>query len=212
MVQEELVQKRWHKAEKTAWLLQAVPFIRFVAITGSLAYGMVKESSDIDIFLIAKKNRIWLARGLATVFIRLTGQYRTERKRAGMICPNRFVTDDYLLIQPENRYHAQDYTQMIPLFDVGGMYDQFIEKNKWMEKFGYFKPRRASALVYSPFLNNLRKIGEFILGGMLGDVLENIYRNYQLTHLKKEFPDLNEENSTIIANDKEIRIHPHPFK
>lgn len=212
MVQEELVDKRWHRAEKTAWLLQMVPFVRFIALTGSLAYGTVKESSDIDVFIITKKGRIWLTRAWSTLLLRIIGKYRTETRRAGMICPNRFVTDDYLLIQPENRYHAQDYTQMVPLFDAGGMYDQFIGKNKWMEKYGFFKPRRAATLVYSPTLNGLRKIWEFILGGMLGDVLENIYRNYQLKRKKNKYPELNEQDSTIIANDKEIRIHPHPFK
>lgn len=212
MVQEELIDKRWHRAEKTAWLLQVVPFVRFIALTGSLAYGMVKESSDIDVFIITKKGRIWLARAWSTLLLRLIGRYRTEKKRAGMICPNRYVTDDYLLIQPPSRYHAQDYTQMVPLYDEGGMYNQFIEKNKWMEKYGYFKPRRASTLVHSPSLSVIRRISEFILGGILGDALENFYRDYQLKRKKEKYPDLNKEDSTIVANDNEIRIHPRPFK
>lgn len=212
MVQEELIEKRWHRAGKTAWFLQMVPFIRFISVTGSLAYETIKETSDIDIFIITKARRIWLVRAISTLLLRMVRRYRTERERAGKICPNRFVTDHFLIIRPQNRYHAQDYTQMVPLFDIGGMYEKFIEKNKWMEQFGFFKPRRAIALVHSPTLTRVRKIGEFILSGFLGDWLENFFRHYQLRHLKKEYPDLNEPNSTIIANDNEIRIHPRPFQ
>lgn len=209
---ETLIEKRWVKAERMSWFLQGIPFMRFMAVTGSLAYDTAKETSDIDFFIIAKNKRIWTTRYFATLFLRCIGQYNyiNTKNRAGKICPNRFVTDNYLVIHPQNRYHAQDYTQMVPLFDIANLYNKFILKNKWMEKFGFFKPRRALLVVRSPFMRTVRTIGEFILKGSLGNWLENVLKNRQLKTLKNNFPSLNEPHSTIIASDQEIRIHPHP--
>lgn len=207
-----LIEQRWIKAEKMSWFLQSTPFIRFISVTGSLAYDMAKENSDVDIFIIAVHKRLWTVRYFVTLFLRCIGQYNyiNTKKRAGKICPNRFLADDYLVIHPQNRYHAQDYTQMVPLFDINGMYDKFITKNKWMEKFGFFKPRRALLVVRSPLMRFMRKIGEFILGNNFGNWLETILKNHQLKILKRDFPSLNESHSTIIASDREIRIHPRP--
>lgn len=206
----DLMEKRWHKAEKISWMLQVIPFVRFIAVNGSLAYGMSRESSDIDMFIIAKRNRIWLSRLFLTMFLRMIKQYHYigTDKRPGKICPNRFVSDDYLLITPQDAYHAQDYTQMVPLFDQDNYYEKFIAKNKWMEKFGFFKPHRALTLVKSRTLTVIRKIFEFTLDGNLGDIWEQSTKSYQLKKLEKSFPDLNQKDSSIIATDKEIRIHP----
>ncbi len=206
----DLMEKRWHKAEKISWMLQVIPFVRFIAVNGSLAYGMSRESSDIDMFIIAKRNRIWLSRLFLTMFLRMIKQYHYigTDKRPGKICPNRFVSDNYLLISPQDAYHAQDYTQMVPLFDEDNYYEKFIAKNKWMEKFGFFKPHRALTLVKSRSLTVIRKINEFILSGSLGDWIEEAARNSQLKKFKKTYPNINKDEPALIANDNEISIHP----
>lgn len=206
-----LAEKRWHKVSIIVWYMQMVPFLRFVSVTGSLAYDVAKPSSDIDIFIIAKAGRIWTCRAFARFFLKLIGQLRTgnlPRERAGKICPNRFVTDKYLVVNPQNSYHAQDYTQMVPLFDLENLYQKFVIANKWMEKFGYFRPRRALNLVDSVTPSFLRKFLELILGGKFGDYIEKKYQQSQLKEIKLEEPTVNKSGSTIIANDNEIRIHP----
>lgn len=206
-----LTEKRWHKASIIVWYMQMVPFIRFISITGSLAYDVAKPSSDIDIFIIAKVSRIWTCRAFTRFFLKLIGQLRTGNlpyQRAGKICPNRLVTDKYLVINPQNSYHAQDYTQMVPLFDIGNLYQKFIIANKWMEKYGFFRPRRALNLVDSVAPSYLRKFLELALGGKFGDYIERKYRESQLKEVKKEEPTVNKSGSSIIANDNEIRIHP----
>lgn len=209
-MQRELIEKHWHRAHLIAWYLQAVPFIRFIAVTGSLAYDIVKAHSDIDIFIVAKEGRIWTARACTLWFLKIIRQLRTAKRRSGMICPNRFASDGQLIIHPQNRYHAQDYTQMVPLFDYGEVYDQFMAKNQWMTKFGFFKPRRSTALVNSRTLAFIRRSVEWFLGGLAGDILEERLKIGQLRRIKLEYPDLNEANSSIAADDQEIRIHPQP--
>jgi hypothetical protein len=99
---------------------------------------------------------------------------------------------------------------MVPLFDISGMYNKFITKNKWMEKYGFFKPRRALLVVRSPLMRFFRGLGEFIFNGKFGNWFEKAVKKSQLKNIKQGFPSLNEPHSTIIANDQEIRIHPRP--
>ena len=209
----DLVQKRQHRAEKTAWLLQLVPFIKFIGLTGSLAYDMAKESSDIDIFIISQDKRIWTSRFFVFLLLSMAGILRKDESsklRAGKICPNRFVTEKYLIINPQNRYHAQDYSQMKPLYDCNGMYQRFLEANKWMQKFGYTPPKRAIALVQSGgILSRIRDIVEWVLSGPLGDSFEDWSRSYQVKTIKK-IPQFNKFDSGIYVDDNEIRIHTHP--
>ena len=208
----DLVQKRQYRAEKVAWFLQAVPFIRFIGLTGSLAYDVARANSDIDIFVIAKHGRIWTCRFFVIMVLRMLKIYRTGdtvAERAGKICPNRFVTDDYLLINPQNRYHAQDYTQMVPLYD-SSVYKKFLRQNDWMEKYGYFPPKKALTLVKSGnILSSIRIISEWVLAGAIGGWLERHVRKYQLRRFQK-LPKFGEKGSGVFADDKEIRIHPKP--
>jgi len=209
----DLIESRKHKAKKVAWALQIVPFIRFIGLTGSLAYDIVNENSDIDIFIITSAKRIWTCRFFVMLFLKIFRLQRigdSKTARAGKICPNRFVSDDYLMINPQNRYHAQDYSQMVPLFD-DNIYDKFLSENSWMKKYGYFPNRRLIILVRSAgILSSIRKISEYILRGRFGDWVEAKTKKYQIGILKKRYPNFNHLSSGIYANDEEIRIHPHP--
>lgn len=207
----DLVEQRHNRAEKTAWLLQVVPFIRFVGLTGSLAYDVAKKSSDIDLLIISKHDRIWTCRFFAVVLLRMFKLYRTGdefNERAGKICPNRYVTDKYLLINPQNRYHAQDYTRMVPLFDSGNVYKKFLKKNNWMEKFGYFPPKRALSEVESAgILSGIRSVLEWILIGNIGKKFEVWAKKFQLRSIMKN-PDVNKPDSGLYVDDNELRFHP----
>lgn len=208
-----LIQLRHHRAEKVAWFLQVVPFVRFVGLTGSLAYDTAKKDSDIDLFIITKYKRIWTCRFFAVALLTVFGLYRTgnlPKQRAGKFCLNRYVTDEYLLVNPQNRYHAQDYTQMLPLFDHGLVYKNFLKKNQWMEKYGYYPPRRAIALIQSAgVLSTIRIILEWILSRTLGDWFEARVKSFQLKSIMKD-NRVNRPGSGLFVDDNELRFHPNP--
>lgn len=208
MTSDKLIDKRWRKTNLAAWYLQLAPFIRFIGVSGSLSFGTIRTNSDIDLFIIAKQGRIWTCFYFVRLLLYITGQLRVStEKRAGKLCPNRFVTDQYLIINPQNQYLAGQYSQMIPIFDEKDCYGRFLKANSWMEKYGYKRPAAALNLVQSKTPNFIRQTGEIFLSGKLGNKLEKILRAYQLKRLNKEFPRLNQPDSTVIVNDQEIRLH-----
>jgi len=209
----DLLSDRKHRAQKAAWFLQVVPFIRFIGLTGSLAHDLIKKNSDIDFFIITKDKRIWTCRFFVVIILKSLGIYRTgelPRQKDGKICPNCYVTDKYLIVNPQNRYVAEDYSQLIPLFDNGKIFNKFIKKNAWMQKYGYFPPKRVLTLVHSAgILSSLRKFVEWILAGSLGKWLEAKVKEYQLKRITRD-TRTKKSGSGVCVSDDELRFHPNP--
>lgn len=210
---KKLIDKRWRKTNLVSWLLQATPFIRFIGIGGSMAFGNVKENSDIDIFIISRNKRIWICFALSRLILKITGQLRyNNADRAGKVCPNRYVTDKYLIINPQNAYLANQYSHMVPIFDEKDYYCKFLLANSWMDDFGASRPICALNIVRSNTLNFFRYILEILLQGSFGNWLEKRLEISMLKKIAKAEPTLNQENSTVVANNNEIRIHPYHSK
>ena len=96
MTKQKLKNKLLKRAQFATKLLSYVPFIRMVAINGSLASGKINDDSDIDFFLISENKHLWTARffaiGILTFFnLRAKGK-RHEHK----VCLNHILSNfDY---------------------------------------------------------------------------------------------------------------------
>ena len=198
----------WRRARVVAFWLQLAPFVRMIGLNGSLARGAAKKTSDIDFFIVIKKNRIWTGRMLVSFMVELSGYRRTDKKIAGMICLNRYQTDDYLEIFPHNQYHAWDYCGLMPLVDIANTYQQYLDKNRWTQKLGH--PMRENRRMLSPshFLSFLRNLSEKILGGDLGDWVEKILRRYQRRRILSDKRTMMAPKGKIRISDRELCFHP----
>ena len=59
-------------AERVGNLLAKFPYVRGIGISGSLSKNFADDNSDIDLFIITAKNRLWIARTLMHAFKKLT--------------------------------------------------------------------------------------------------------------------------------------------
>ena len=66
-----VAEHKYRRAIRLAKLYRFIPFIRMMAVCNSLAISNAKEDSDIDFFIITKKNKIWLARFFSVLFIKI---------------------------------------------------------------------------------------------------------------------------------------------
>ena len=56
---QKIADQKWKKAKKIIKLLQIVPYLKMVAVSGSLALNNTREESDFDLLIVAKSKRIW---------------------------------------------------------------------------------------------------------------------------------------------------------
>lgn len=201
------------RAILSARLLRLVPFVRLIALNGSLVRGRENENSDIDFLIIAKAGRLYTARFFSIVVIALTTWRRSDQDAnpAGKICLNCFLNSIDPDISPKNpksrRKVAESNKHLVTLVDRGGYEQKFLSRNKWMDRF---------AVDGEDYSNKLRKklvprgpskpinLFEPILSGCIGDFIERKLMNYQIKRIKRGVRRGDETLATI----DEVRLHP----
>jgi hypothetical protein len=122
---EQVAIRLWHKAARYGRIMAYLPFVRMVAVTGSLAMNNTDEGKDVDFMIVTTPNHLWTCRALALLIARVA---RLEGIR---LCPNYLVTTNALELQERSLYVAHELAQMIPLSGMQ-IYDEICRLNTWM--------------------------------------------------------------------------------
>ncbi len=91
-----LAERKFKIAQKAARILRFIPGVKLSAVCNNFYYH---PESDIDFFIIIQKNRMWLARALATIVLHLFRLRRHGKKIADRICLSFYITDDNLNLE-----------------------------------------------------------------------------------------------------------------
>ena len=194
--------KKIRKAQKIAQILGLVSGVKMIAIVSNLAYLNADEGADIDLFIVSEKNRIWTVRFWTVVLMMILGQRPSKRNIKNKICLSYYVSEDNLNLENTKISRLDIHliylvSQYLPIYSENGMWQKFIEQNKWLNKylpnFKYDQPR---------FLIKSRK--KLINFGLP----ERFYKNIQL---KKMAPKLkaamNKGDKKVIINDQMLKLH-----
>ena len=166
----------WSPARRWGALIGSLPFIRMVAVTGALAVDNSPAGDDIDYLIVTTPGRVWLARALTVVIVRVARLFGVG------LCPNYVMSQSALAQQRRNLFIAHDLAQMVPL--VGhAVYVQMRAANAWA--FDYLPQAQAPLRVEAEFgprgwPARWQRAGEWLLGGRLGEALERWERERKL--------------------------------
>ncbi len=207
---DEFEKKLWEKSQKYIGFLRFVPFLRLVAVCNNLAFSKINKKSDIDLFIIARENRLFIVRLFLTFVLQILRVRRHRNKISGRFCLSFFVDDSFLdlsSIAIENDiYLAFWIKSMKPIID-DGISNDFLLKNLWACE--YFENKNDFELDLSKKIKNksfLKKFFEFILNRGFGDFLENKLKKWQINRAKKKALQA-DENSSLIINENILKFH-----
>jgi hypothetical protein len=194
---EELVDLRRGRAERAAalWphavryghLIAGFPFVRMVAVTGSLAWGNVPPAADIDFLIVTEPGHLWKTRWLLALLRRVA---RLEGVR---LCPNCMVSTRALTVWDRDLYVAYELAGMRPIAGLG-MYRRLRRLNPWT---GSFLPNAAPELRPPPGLSTpprtvgrralarLSGVGEVLLRTRLGALFEALEMRYRIRKIMR---------------------------
>lgn len=203
------------RAKKSADLLKCVPFIRMVALNGSMARGEDTEKSDIDFLIVAKAGRLYTARFFATAIVGLTGWRRHGDKIAGRVCLNCYLNDISPDIAPRDKRSMKKVAFsnkfMVVLLDYKNTSLRFIKQNDWIQRYkvegGEYSKKLTKKLAPYGARHPLR-LFEPMLSTWFGDVLEKKLMDYQVRRIMAG----RESGDETVATAEEIRLHPQKNK
>lgn len=215
---KEIDAKKIKKAFKISKFLSLIPFIKGIAVCNNLGYLNAPEGSDIDLFIITLKNRIWMARFLTILPLKLFGLRPSEKNKKDKICVHFFITENNLsleniLLQEKNGIPDIHFiywlTQFLPLYGDDNIWQKFYEVNNWLKKFlPNFEFKSGYSQIEQPiFLRKIKKFIQFIHSHFLRWFPENIFKWFQLKIMPENLIKLSREGSDVIISDKILKLH-----
>lgn len=133
------------------------PYVRGVAISGTLSKGVMKEGDDLDYLVFTEPDRVWLCRlllmGFKKVFL-LNSHHR--------FCINYLLAGDQLEIPDRDVFTATEIAWLLPTVNPS-IYGRFLDANEWVRDY---------------FPNWLRRSGDGVApvpGGFLKSAAEGFF-------------------------------------
>jgi hypothetical protein len=131
----KIAAEKMKMATGAAFFLRHLPFLRLVAVSGTVASGNPRSKSDIDLFLVVRKGRIWMARLGVLLVLELIGKRKKGQKKKDRFCLNCLLAEDSLKMKFFDLYSAQELLFLTPLLAQSGIIRRLRKKNVWIKKY-----------------------------------------------------------------------------
>ena len=136
---ERASRKKWEIARAVAHVLQYIPSIFLVGVTGGLAVNNAAAEDDIDLFFITAKKTMWITRFLVILVLDVMGKRRKpdDTEFTNKICVNMFMSEEAMTVVKHERdlFSAHEVLQMEPLWSRKNTYWRFLQANAWVKEF-----------------------------------------------------------------------------
>ena len=143
-------------AKRVAKILNWFPFVRSIAVSGSLSKHFSEENSDIDFFIITSANRLWIARTSMHLLKKLSFIVGKQN----WFCMNYYVDECAMNIPEKNIFTAMEIVTLIPMQGMD-CFQKFRKANTWTSEYfplqtNYLKDTRENKkIVFRIFLEKI---------------------------------------------------------
>ncbi len=189
--------KRLKRIKRYLKWIQHIPFIAGLALGGSEAITNSREGSDIDIFVLTKPKRIWLARLFLSLYFQIFGVRRHGQKTANRFCLNHYIEQGKLLNREQHVYSAVEYISLIPYYGGDEIYEFQKTNMSWISEY-LAQPQIVKYT--TPKASFFKKVIEESFNNKFGDFLENIAGKLQTKKIHLQ--------DSIVLEKDELAFHP----
>ena len=158
-------------AGKVAKFLSRFPYVKGIAVSGSLSKNFANEKTDIDFFIITDANRLWIAR----TFMHLFKKFTFLTGHQNLFCMNYYVDEAEPEIAEKNIFTAMEIVTLVPIQGRSAL-DKFIAGNDWTKK--YFPLKHFIIGNTAEIKRGLfGRLIEKMLNGRIGDAIDKWLMN-----------------------------------
>ena len=181
---DRCAREAWAHARRYAYLIWMLPYVRMVAITGSLAMNNVEDGDDIDLMIVTEPGRLWMTRGMILVVVKFA------RLRGHTLCPNYILSSRALTLEQRDSYAAHELAQMEPLYGKHTA-RRLWNENAWCRDFlpnSRWRGDESSGEDLPWILSRAKSLAETVLRLPAGSWIERWEQKRKIAKLRRGAP------------------------
>ena len=194
-------------------LYRNIPFVKSIYLCNSISFNALHEDSDIDIFIITRKNALRRARFASELYFRLLFLKRGMKNKRKKFCLSFYITQDkqnlYNISLPQSDiYLVYRLAHLVPLYQE--TYENIYKYNSWMQGvLPNFPGRQIIDIGIAPeyWRSRWKKIQEFFCGGIRGRAVEMLVKYARLPLVIYKKNKLGKNGWGIIINNSMLKFH-----
>ena len=158
--------------------------------------------SDLDLFIVTEKNRLWLTRSLLAII----KKFLPPRLKK-YCCMNYFIDMTSLAIPDKNVFTATELAFLYPVFGPNAL-DGILGANNWFRDYYPNTLPRTAKIQPKPFYPTIKAILEKIFSGRIGDSLDRRLFEFMSKRWKKRYnTEVTTPNSLNVRTLKNVSKH-----
>lgn len=213
-----LIDTKLKIASKASKRIRWIPFLEAVFVCNTVASASASEDSDIDVFIVIRKGRLWITRLLITLTLSLYRMRRHKEHVANKICLSFYVTDAHLnlsdvTIDEPDIYMAYWIAQLIPIYDPKNIRAEMLKENKWVKQYlpqalGAYRMHPMFRVEDKGFSKKIKRMFETMWGSVYGDMIEKQAKQAQEKKMAMNFSSVKDEKDTrVVIDDTMLKFH-----
>lgn len=203
--------------EKYWTLYRSLPFVETIYICNSISFNSCSENSDIDLFIVCKKWRLWICRFFSWFLFVIFWLKRSLKDKKNKFCLSFYISEDKLnlfdiSLKPFDIYLIYWIAHLVPIYEKENWNsEKFFQKNRWI--YNYLPNLRIWQNIYiwnklflwnSWFKNFVEKIMWF---SFVWNLFEKLIKSFWLPILIYKTKRLWTKWRWIIIKDTMLKFH-----
>lgn len=186
--------------------LMRLPFVRAVAISGSLSKGVLGEDGDFDYFVITHPGRLWIVRSL----IRLRSRLLPDPE---LLCANYLIDGAALELTQRDAFTAIELMSLIPV--AGHKHIRALRAHNDWALGDLPNAVPAQPVAETPLRPAITtRLAEALLAGVIGDALERLLLLVTRLWVRRCVPDFAvlERRGALLLTPRVAKIHTKDWR
>lgn len=201
--------EKYRHARPFIRLLAAMPGVRAIAVSNSVAWSNASQHADTDIFIITSSQRLWTARLCTTALLKLLRQRPGQQSHAKAVCLPFFISQGRLSISDlaangDDIYFSFWVNQLYPVFDAG-VWEQFVAANSWVaQRLPHAMPTRSIPRRQI----HLTRIERWIKAAAEVMPFETLSKHFQLAILPRQLRNqIGAADNSVVVDQYTLKFH-----
>jgi hypothetical protein len=176
----------------------AMPYVRMVALSGSIAHLNLDHDGDLDLFIVTRGRRAWSVTVAVVLLSKIMGSRR-------VVCANYTVADSRLAFEQEDLFTASQIIHLRPLIGAD-VYRLLLARNPFVHRFypNFHEAASDSLALRQPaLLRHAKAAIEAVLMGPSA-IAERVCRAAYRWHLRRR--------SSSWRSPEQVRLEPDCLK